>query len=526
MTPVCVWRREHLYSFHHMGINKVADEGLTNWAIGSDQGILGSKRILVVDDYESTRKVIVEALSQSGRYEISEAADGREALQIIEGNPFDLVISDVMMPGMGGMELLNSIRELNSDTSVIMITAYPAMELTVSAMKKGAVDFLKKPFNIDDLLYKVDIYLRGQTILKGEDHKKGSPPAHLQDKTEELSIQGYIYDAIEDIDGDNEQIFQKIVDLAIKVADGESCSFLLFDEDDNAFHPKIIRSENSEAYRQQTLPLLKQVFKEVAEKREALMVHSDVHQEIAPSLICAPLMIRNNVFGILCVRKKKGGEIFTKKDLHYILSLTKRASLNLENKLLYESVYNNVMDTFRSLVTSIQMRDHYTEEHSQRVTRFANNIAAAMHCPPGDIEALNLAAILHDVGKIAIPDNVLLKLGRLSPEEYLIIKNHPTIGEGIIKTVLLLDNVRIIVRHHHERWDGFGYPDGLSGENIPLLARILTVADSFDAMTNNRPYRSAIGITIAKEELFKCSGLQFDSRIAEAFLDTVAKTTF
>jgi CheY-like chemotaxis protein len=304
-------------------MDEVYDQGLTNWATGTDQEISGCKRILVVDDYESMRKVIVEALSQSGRYELSEAANGKEALQILEESPFDLVISDVMMPGMGGMELLNSIRELNSDTSVIMITAHPAMELTVSAMKKGAVDFLKKPFKIEDLLYKVDIYLREQTILKSEDHPIGRQPTHLHDKTEELSIKGYIYDSIEDIEGDNEQIFQKIVDLAIKVADGESCSLLLFDEDDNAFHPKIIRSENREAYRQQTLPSLQQIFKEVTEKREALMVHSEVHPEIAPSLICAPLMIRNNVFGILCVRKKIGGEIFTKKDLHYILSLTK-----------------------------------------------------------------------------------------------------------------------------------------------------------------------------------------------------------
>ena len=124
-----------------------------------------SKRILIVDDYSPARQLITDALNQSGRYEISEAENGREALDMCVQNPFDLVISDVMMPGGGGMELLSKLKEMSPDTSVIMITAQPAVELTVSAMKKGAIDFLKKPFNIDDLLYKVQICLFEKKLI-------------------------------------------------------------------------------------------------------------------------------------------------------------------------------------------------------------------------------------------------------------------------------------------------------------------------------------------------------------------------
>ena len=475
-----------------------------------------NKRILIVDDYPPTRQLISDALNQSGYYEICEAENGREALDKCSQNPFDLVITDVMMPGMGGMELLNKLREMSPETFVIMITAHPAIELTVSAMKKGAVDFLKKPFNIDDLLFKVQIYLNEKALLAGGRPKRDIAEIQIKDKTKELSVQGFIYDSFENIEGDHEHIFKKIVDLSLNVVEGEECSLLLYD--DGVFKPKIIRSPHEGNYERRTIPALKQIFHEVVTKKETLMIHSSEHPEIAPSLICAPLMIRNNVFGILCIRKKANRESFTTKDLHYIVSLTKRASLNLENKILYESVYNNVLDTFRSLIASIQVRDQYTEEHCTRVTQQSVKIAEGLHCTEKEIESLKIAGMLHDVGKIAIPDSVLLKPDRLTFEEFTIIKTHPDIGEQILKPILLFDQERDVIRHHHERWDGKGYPEGLAGTDIPLLSRILSVADSFDAMTNNRPYRQAMEINAAIMELEKNRNTQFDGQIVDVFL--------
>ena len=476
------------------------------------------KRILIVDDYPPTRQLLCDALNQAGYHEISEAEDGSIALDKCRQSPFDLVISDVMMPGMGGMELLNQLREINPDTAVIMITAHPAMELTVSAMKRGAIDFLKKPFNIDDLLFKVNIYLAERTIFEGGHPQAGVREIQIKDRTKELSVQGYIYDSFENIEGDNEHIFNKIVDLSLNVVEGEECSLLLYDEKDGAFHPKIIKSHDQENYTSRTIPALKQIFRAVVEKKEALMIHSSEHPEIAPSLICAPLMIRNNVFGILCVRRKTNHELFSAKDLHYIVSLTKRASLNLENRVLYESVYNNVLDTFMSLIASIQVRDHYTEEHCFRVTKMSVKIAEGLHCTEREIESLKIAGMLHDVGKIAIPDSVLLKPDRLTFEEFTVIKTHPEMGERILKPILLFDEERDIVLRHHERWDGKGYPGGLAGTDIPLLSRILAVADAFDAMTNNRPYRSAMDLKAAIAEIEKNRNSQFDEQIVDVFL--------
>jgi response regulator RpfG family c-di-GMP phosphodiesterase len=476
-----------------------------------------NKRILVVDDYPPIRELICEALGQSGYRDVSLAENGREALDIVMRAPFDLVISDVMMPVMGGMELLNRLREISPETSVIMITVEPAIELTVSAMKKGAVDFLKKPFNIDELLFKVHICLNEKTLREGAQPTTGIPEFQLTDKTRELSVQGHIYDSFESIEDDHEDIFRKIVDLSLKVVDGEECALLLYDEEE-IFHPKIIISLDEEKYETKTIPALRQIFREVVAKKGAMMVHSSEHPEIAPSLICAPLMIRKNIFGILCIRKKLNRELFTFKDLQYIVSLTKRASLNLENRILYESVYNNVLDTLRSLVASVQLRDHYTEEHCLRVTGLALRITEQMNCSKKEIESIKIAGMMHDVGKIAIPDSVLLKPGRLTVEEFTIIMSHPDVGERILRPILLFDQEREIILHHHERWDGKGYPAKLAGEDIPLLSRILAVADAFDAMTNNRPYRSAMSVADAVAEIERNSNVQFDPSVVEVFL--------
>ena len=477
------------------------------------------KKILVVDDYLPTRNLIVETLNMSSQYQITEAENGLDALHLFDENDFDLVISDIMMPGMSGMDLLHMIRERNPKVAVIMITGNPTTDLTVSAIKKGAVDFITKPFDIDQLCYKVDIHLRQRDILAVEKTWNVQDQDKIYDKTDELSKQGYIYESIEDAPMDNEIIFEKIVDLALKLVDGEVCSIMLFDERDNEFHTKVIKGNTEGIHQNYTnSPALKIVFNEVIERKEAILINSNDHPEIAPSLICAPLMIRNAILGILSIRKKKNREVFNKKDLHHILSLTKRASLNLENKILYESIYFNIMETLKSLISSIQARDQYTEEHSRRVTEEAVRLAVSMKCHLKDQESLRIAGVLHDVGKIAVPDSILLKTEKLTDEEYLIIKNHPTIGENILKPILLLEKERQIVQCHHERWDGKGYPIGLKGQDIPFLARILSVVDSYDAMTNNRPYRRALSKKEAIQEMLNNKATQFDPDIVDSYI--------
>ncbi|MBN2397374.1 MAG: HD domain-containing protein [Deltaproteobacteria bacterium] len=333
---------------------------------------------------------------------------------------------------------------------------------------------------------------------------------------ESIFTMDYIYDSIEGMIGENDDIFQRVASLALQVTDGEDCVLALLDEEDDQCRFRVVGAPVA-GYRQaQTTPPLDTLFREVITTKEPILVGPDT--AFPTSVICAPLMIRGRVFGVLSLHGKKGGGSFNRSDLKHIRTLTRRASLNMENKLLYESVYANITDTFQSLVASIHRRDHYTKRHSANVTALAATTAEKCGCSEQKIQSLRIAAMLHDIGKIAIPDNILLKEGRLTDGEYDVIKGHPIIGEEILKPVMLMNTERKIIRHHHERWDGRGYPDGLSGEEIPLLSRILSVADAFDAMITTRPYRGALTADVAIAELQKNSNSQFDKDVVDIFV--------
>ncbi|MEK6227148.1 MAG: HD-GYP domain-containing protein [Chloroflexota bacterium] len=174
--------------------------------------------------------------------------------------------------------------------------------------------------------------------------------------------------------------------------------------------------------------------------------------------------------------------------------------------------------TLQALSNALDVRDSETEGHSRRVVEYMELIIAQMPVAPGHLATLRRGALLHDIGKIGVPDNVLRKPAALSEAEWVVMKRHPEHGARIISQIPFLEDVSRIVRHHHERWDGKGYPDGIAGEAIPLGARIFAVADSFDAMTSDRPYRRAMSVKDARVEVARCRGTQFDPEIVDAFV--------
>ena len=171
-----------------------------------------------------------------------------------------------------------------------------------------------------------------------------------------------------------------------------------------------------------------------------------------------------------------------------------------------------------SLVLVLESKDVYTAGHSERVADITSEIAIAVEMDELRIKYLDIAAHLHDIGKIGIPDGILLKSGKLNKAEYEVIKNHSSIGYSILKDIKGLESMAKIIKHHHERFDGKGYPDGLKGENIPLGSRIIALADSFDAMTRPRPYRKAKTEQEGLDEIFRNKGTQFDPELADVFL--------
>jgi len=236
------------------------------------------------------------------------------------------------------------------------------------------------------------------------------------------------------------------------------------------------------------------------------------------SLISVPLSVRNKVFGVLNVNNKLGGSQFTEDDLRLIKGMAAQAAAAIQNAKLYEELKESYLRTIMALATALDAKDHYTHRHSENVTRYAVAIAEELKLTELEIENIRRAGLLHDIGKIGIEDGILSSPRKLTEEEYEQIKKHCATGQEIISSLPFLKEVGLYVRHHHERLNGKGYPDGKKGYEIELPARILAVCDGFDAMTSHRPYRKALSIKEACEELKKNKGTQFDPEIVDTFL--------
>lgn len=236
------------------------------------------------------------------------------------------------------------------------------------------------------------------------------------------------------------------------------------------------------------------------------------------SMIYVPLIVRDQIIGVLNVGGKIGGGGFTEQDLELMNTLASQAAISLENARLYEAVQGAYFNTIRTLVNALEAKDKYTQGHSERVTRYSTVIAEEMGVERQQIELLQHAAALHDIGKLTVDLQILHKTGSLTPEELKIIQAHPLVGEKIIEPLTFLSEVRTRIQQHHEWFNGRGYPHKVGGEGLHLEARILAVADAFDAMTSQRPYRPAMTKEAALTELKRCAGSQFDPQVVEAFV--------
>lgn len=193
--------------------------------------------------------------------------------------------------------------------------------------------------------------------------------------------------------------------------------------------------------------------------------------------------------------------------------------INNELKETNDKLEKAYLETIETLRFTVEAKDTYTRGHSDRVSEYSVLLGKYLNLSEEDLHLLKVGGLFHDIGKIGVPDSILLKTSRLTDDEYSEIKNHPTIGAHILSNATIFENAIPIVKHHHERYDGFGYPSKLAGEDIPYLARISAVADSFDAMTSRRTYRDSLPIDIVIGEIEKNKGTQFDPAIADVFLD-------
>ena len=241
------------------------------------------------------------------------------------------------------------------------------------------------------------------------------------------------------------------------------------------------------------------------------------------NIACAPVVVRGTLTGVLLVANKRDGN-YTDDDMEILLSIGRHAGLALENQRLHCALGDSFRSTVAVLADAIEAKDPYTRGHCESVSNLAVQVAKRLGMDSNALEEMQYAALLHDVGKIGIPDGILLKPGKLLPEEFAIIQRHSSIGSDIVKRVPSLQHIAPIVLHHHERIDGSGYPNGQAGDEISLPARIIGAVDAFDAMTSMRPYRDAMPMEFAINELHRGAGTHFDADVVQVLTGIVTSS--
>ncbi len=484
--------------------------------------------ILFVDDENDILEPAGEYFQLKG-FRIFTARNGVEAVEIVKHETIDCCFTDLNMPGMDGLELAEHIRELDNSIPVIVITGYPSLDSAINTLKNGVVDFLVKPIRFSMMEACLERVLRERQLfidnifLKKELEGKLRLEAlnkELIGKVEELKTLNNIMSNLSAIDtGSN--VFKCVTDLAMEITNANESRFYIINDALQKPFKAAVSSALSDNTDDNALDDDVELLMEVAVDKIPILVAENKKTYGLPekilSFVAVPLKIRERVFGILCIYIMDGNRRFNKKDLFYMSFLTMQAASSIENTALYDNIYDNLFSTLYAFVQALEAKDPYTRQHSDRVARFSAAIASEMGCLTEEVDIINFAGRLHDIGKIGVTDKVLLKPGKLTKEEFDMIKKHPLIGASIIGQLDMWDRERDIIKYHHERFDGTGYPEGLKGDKIPFLARILSVADAFDAMASDRAYRKKMKTEKIMEIIDEGSGTQFDPEVVKAF---------
>jgi putative nucleotidyltransferase with HDIG domain len=342
---------------------------------------------------------------------------------------------------------------------------------------------------------------------------------------------------------DLDHLFKQIVESARVETKADRASLMLMDETDQELRVKAHSGFQVIVLSKLTRKIGQGVAGVVAQTRQPLIIQGGIQQNpglanvlddggvlssvsvpligtghIELASLTRPPQRRERLIGVLNISKSAPGSTpFTESDLELVTLLAGQASAAIENGTLFAQLHQSYVKTIQSLVATMELKDSYTSGHSENVSRYGAALAREMELSANEIDEIAIGGILHDIGKIGSSEDILLKVGRLTEEEFERMKDHPKNAVKILNPAGLSENILKIVLHHHEKCDGTGYPSGLLRDQIPLGSRILMVADTIDAMTSNRPYRKALSIDKLEEELKKYTGPQFDPDVVSAF---------
>jgi len=325
---------------------------------------------------------------------------------------------------------------------------------------------------------------------------------------------------------DLDEVLSSAFNSAVKILNAETGSLMLFDPEEEVLTIKKSYGLNEEIIRKTRVKKGETIVGLVAQNGKPLIIHGRADISIKGrkkyekmNSICVPLKTRKGVIGVVNLNRKEDANPFTEDNLKLLFTMANDVAFAIENATLYQNLHESYLSIIRALVSALELKDSHTRGHSESVTRYAVALAKKLKLFPQEIESIEVAAILHDVGKIGVQESILNKPGKLNNEEWKEMKRHPEFSYKILKEVNFPWEIKPVIYAHHERYNGKGYPARLKGEKIPLGARILAVADTFAAMTSDRAYRKGLSKEMAIEELKRVAGTQLDPELVKVFVE-------
>lgn len=484
------------------------------------------ERILVVDDSASVRGFLEDLLKEEG-YRASSVPDADAALDFLRSNVVELLLLDIKMPGRSGMELLKQVQLLYPEIPVVMMTGYASLDSAREAILAGSADYVFKPFRNEEILLSISNALEKLRIKREN--------VRLRETISLFNVSEAIASAV-----NSDSLHQIVLMSALSQTRSTRAALCVFDEFKRVLDVRaILGGEVARPLRpnyagypavdfimQNNKPLLLYAGKDhpLAGEVDVLEYKPSIFPEMFPferEMVLFPVKIRHNMLGLILISKRATEEGFTRSDIQVLSIISNQAGVALHNSRLMKDLERSYMNTLLSLNLVLEAKHPYTRGHTQRVTQYSLMVAKAMSLNEEDLRTIRDGATLHDIGKVGVSEEILNKKTKLTDDEMQQIRRHPIIGDEIISPIRFLAHTRPIIRHHHERIDGKGWPDGVDGRNLPLTVRLVSVTDAFDAMTSMRPYRQPLSYDRICEEVTQNSGTQFDPDVVEIMLKLI-----
>jgi len=475
-------------------------------------------RVLIVDDEESTVAICKFALQRLGM-EIETALTASEALAKVRQEAFDLAVVDWLLPDGSGMALFRMMKEHLPQLVGILITGQNVADTNREALEAGFWAFLPKPFTISEFQATVE---RAAAYIRAiRERERLELMMSLSEVAQQIATSLEL-----------EEVLQRILHVALQQARADKVSIMLVDQSTSPPRLRLVAAEGlSPDLLSIEVPVGEGIAGQVVITGAPLLINaqtihqfspSALHYQGAGSALCLPLKVGNRVVGVLNLTRLTSDRPFSESDIRLYLVLAAQAALAIENAQLHQKIREGYIAALASFCKFAETLMPYRQGHSIRVGIYAKRLAEVVGLDKQEAEQLRIAALMQDLGLLKVPKEVLMKPERLTDEEWQLVKQHPIWSlEMVDPPAILTETVEAAVRHHHERFDGNGYPDGLKGEQIPLPARLLAVADTFDALCSERPYRPAYSTEQALEEMRKVAGSQLDPDLTDAFIQSV-----